>query len=153
MCFLEIEPASVTESHEGMKMKTWRSVNERFVGHDLGSGVWRLSTDTPGGPEVYLAGVEADGAETLSRAGLGAVEIDWRQDGVLLSLASAGTERIVRARHAVIHEPLTRLYERLPLERFDEAARRFWTRIFRLVRIPGGRQLLRLIARRARGAR
>jgi hypothetical protein len=134
-------------------MKTRRSVRGRFTGRDLGSGVWRLSTDTPGGPEIYLAGVETDGAETLSRAGLGIVEIDWRPDGVLLTLTSAGTDRLVRARHALIHEPLARLYESLPLERFDEAARRFWMRIFRLVRIPGGRQLLRLIARRARGAR
>jgi hypothetical protein len=123
------------------------------MGRDLGSGVWRLSTDTPGGPEIYLAGVETDGAETLSRAGLGIVGIDWRPDGVLLTLTSAGTDRLVRARHALIHEPLARLYESLPLERFDEAARRFWMRIFRLVRIPGGRQLLGLIARRARGAR
>lgn len=134
-------------------MKTRRSVNGRFMGRDLGSGVWRLSTDTPGGPEIYLAGVGADGAQMLSRAGLGAVEIDWRSDGVLLTLTSAGADQRVKARHAVIHEPLARLYEGLPLERFDEAARRFWARIFRLVRIPGGRQLLGLIARRARGAR
>jgi hypothetical protein len=134
-------------------MRTRRSLNGRFTGRDLGSGVWRLSTDTPGGPEIYLTGVEAGGAEKLSRAGLGIVGIDWRRDGVLLTLTSAGTDRLVMARHAVIHEPLARLYENLPLERFDEAARRFWTRIFRLVRIPGGGPLLRLIARRARGAR
>jgi hypothetical protein len=136
-----------------MKMKTRHSVKGRYMGRDLGSGVWRLSTDNSGGPEIYLAGVEADGAETLGRAGPGAVEIDWRPDGALLTLTSAGTDRFVKARHAVIHEPLARLYESLPLARFDEAARRFWTRIFRLVRIPGGRQLLGLIARRTRGAR
>jgi hypothetical protein len=135
-----------------MKMKTRRSVNGRFKGRDLGSGVWRLSTDDDG-PEIYLAGVEADGAEMLCRAGLGPLEIDWRPDGVFVALTSAGTERLIRARHAVVHEPLARLYEGLPLERFDAAARRFWARIFRLVRIPGGPQLLKLIARRARGAR
>jgi hypothetical protein len=134
-----------------MKMKTRRSVNGPFMARDLGSGVWRLSTDTPGGPEIHLVGVQAEGVETPSRAA--EVEIDWRPDGVLVTLTSAGTDRRLRARHAVIHEPLARLYERLPLERFDEAARRFWTRIFRLVRIPGGPQLLRLIARRTRGAR
>jgi hypothetical protein len=136
-----------------MKMKTQRSMRGRFMARDLGSGVWRLATDTPGSPEIYLAGVETAGAETLSRAGLDAVEIDWRADGVLLTLTSAGTDRLVRVRHALIHEPLARLYENLPLQRFDPAARRFWMRIFRLVRIPGGRQLLRLIARRARAAR
>jgi len=132
-------------------MKARRSVNGRFMARDLGSGVWRLSTDTPGGPEIHLAGVQEEGADTPSRAA--EVEIDWRPDGVILTLTSADTDRRLRARHAVIHEPLTRLYERLPLERFDEAARRFWMRIFRLVRIPGGSQLLGLIARRARGAR
>ena len=68
-------------------MKTLRSLSGRFTGRDLGSGVWRLSTDTPGGPEIHLAGVEADGAETLSSAGAGAVEIAWRPDGVLLTLS------------------------------------------------------------------
>ena len=104
-------------------MKARRSVNGRFTARDLGSGVWRLSTDTPGGPEIHLGGVQAEGAEALSRAA--EVEIDWRPDGVLLTLTSAGTERHLRARHAVIHEPATRLYERLPLERFDEAAKEF----------------------------
>jgi hypothetical protein len=136
-----------------MKMKTQRSVTGSYLGRDLGCGVWRLSTDNSGGPEIYLAGVEADGAETLSHAGSATVAIDWRPDGVLLTLTSAGTDRLVRARHAVIHEPLARLYESLPLARFDASARRFWARIFRLVRVPGGRQLLGLIARRSRGAR
>ena len=62
-------------------MKTLRSVNGHFTGHDLGSGAWRLSTDIPGGPEIHLAGVVTDAAETLGRAGAGAVEIDWRPDG------------------------------------------------------------------------
>ncbi len=134
-------------------MKTRRSVNGLFMGGDLGSGVWRLSTDVPGGPEIYLAGVDADGAEMLRRSGLGPVEIDWRPDGVFVTLTPARTDRVLRARHAVVHEPLARLYEGLPLERFDAAARRFWARIFRLVRIPGGTPLLKLIARRARGSR
>jgi hypothetical protein len=133
-------------------MKTRRSVNGRFTAGNLGSGVWRLSTDTSGGPEIYLLGVEADGAAMLSRSDLGPVEIDWRPDGVFVTLAPAPPDRLVRARHAVVHEPLARLYEGLPLERFDEAARRFWARIFRLVRIPGGPRLLKLFARRARGA-
>ncbi len=50
-----------------------------------------------------------------------------------------------------IHEPKTRLYDSLPLARFDAAAQRFWKRVFRLIRIPGGRLLLGAIARRRRG--
>ena len=60
------------------------------MARDLGSGLWRLSSDTPGGPEIHLAGVQAEGAETPS--GAAEVEIDWRPDGVLLTLTSAGSE-------------------------------------------------------------
>jgi len=60
---------------------------------------------------------------------------------------------VLKTRNAIIHEPLTRLYEGLPLASFDPAARRFWRRVFRLVRIPGGRHLLRFIARRSRDSR
>jgi hypothetical protein len=38
----------------------------------------------------------------------------------------------------------------LPLVSFDDKARRFWRRVFRLVRIPGGRHLLGVLARRNR---
>jgi hypothetical protein len=39
------------------------------------------------------------------------------------------------------------LYESLPLVSIDANARRFWRRVFRLVRIPGGRFLLKLLTR------
>jgi hypothetical protein len=48
---------------------------------------------------------------------------------------------------AIVHEPLGNLYESLPLASIDANARRFWRRVFRLVRIPGGRYLLRLLTR------
>jgi len=34
-----------------------------------------------------------------------------------------------------------------PLASIDADARRFWHRVFRLVRIPGGRYLLKLLTR------
>jgi hypothetical protein len=52
-----------------------------------------------------------------------------------------------------IHTPKTRLYENLPLASFDRDAQRFWKRVFRLIRIPGGRLLLGAITRRRRGRR
>ena len=55
----------------------------------------------------------------------------------------------VEAASAIVHEPLEHLYERLPLVSIDADARRFWRRVFRLVRIPGGRYLLKVL--RARG--
>jgi hypothetical protein len=40
---------------------------------------------------------------------------------------------------------LGHLYESLPLVSIDADARRFWRRVFRLVRIPGGRFLLKIL--------
>jgi hypothetical protein len=52
---------------------------------------------------------------------------------------------------AIVHQPLARLYDGLPLAEFDSKTRRFWGRVFTLVRIPGGRHLLGVLARRSRG--
>ncbi len=38
------------------------------------------------------------------------------------------------------------LYDSLPLVKFDADARRFWRRVFGLVRIPGGRYLLKFLS-------
>jgi len=54
------------------------------------------------------------------------------------------------ARTATIHEPRPELYQGLPLVVMDDAAKRFWRRVFLLARIPGGRRLLRWIAERSR---
>jgi hypothetical protein len=56
----------------------------------------------------------------------------------------------VCAASAIVHEPLERLYESLPLASIDADARRFWRRVFRLVRIPGGRYLLKVLTRARR---
>jgi hypothetical protein len=47
----------------------------------------------------------------------------------------------------IVHEPLGRMYESLPLAGIDANARRFWRRVFWLVRLPGGRYLLKLLTR------
>jgi hypothetical protein len=80
-----------------------------------------------------------------------AISVDWLKDGALVTLISDAGPHLLRARFAVAHEPLARLYEKLPLMSFDSPARRFWRRVFFLVRIPGGRRLLGLVARRAGG--
>ena len=78
--------------------------------------------------------------------------VERRADGVRLTLSAGGRARLLTADSAVIHEPAKGLYEALPLAGFDAGARRFWKRIFRLMRLPGGRFLLGLFARRARSA-
>jgi hypothetical protein len=62
-------------------------------------------------------------------------------------MTSAEQLRTIRAQSVIVHEPLARLYEALPLVTLDAKARRFWRRVFRLVRIPGGRHLLGALAR------
>jgi hypothetical protein len=78
------------------------------------------------------------------------IVIEWRAETVVLTMTSAEQPRIIKAQSAIVHEPLARLYEALPLASFDANARRFWDRVFRLVRIPGGRYLLGVLARRNR---
>jgi len=134
-----------------MTSNTRRTVCGRFRTRDLGSGAWHLSTGAAAGPEIYLTGAEPMAAEKLRGADASAVAFDWRDDGVLVTLTTAEGSAALKVRNAIIHEPLTNLYAGLPLASFDDAARRFWRRVFRLVRIPGGRYLLGLIARRSRG--
>jgi hypothetical protein len=93
-----------------------------FAAQDLGGGAWRLARRHPEPAEVWLRGVDA-----------GAAEVFASQD--------AGD---------IVHEPLAQLYEGLPLARTDPKSRRFWRRVFWLVRIPGGRLLLAAVARRTR---
>jgi hypothetical protein len=134
-----------------MNGNTRRTVRGRFEVRDLGSGAWHLSTGTAAGPEIYLTGTEPPAAESLRGAVASAVAIDWCDDGVLVALTTAQGTAALQARNALIHEPLSKLYTGLPLASLDDAARRFWRRVFRLVRIPGGRHLLGFIARRSRG--
>jgi hypothetical protein len=136
-----------------MKTHMRRTVRGKFTGRDLGSGAWHLTTGAACGPEIYLTGAEPNAAQALRGANLSAVDVEWGNDEVLLTVIFAESTRSLKVRHAIIHEPLPRLYDGLALESFDTSARRFWRRIFRLVRVPGGRHLLGLIARRARGPR
>jgi len=122
-------------------------------GRTAGLSSWHLATGEPTGPDIYLTGVDAHAAEMLRDGRYGAVDLEWLPDGVRLTLRSSVETRVVQTQGAVLHEPLGRLYEALPLEHLDPAARRFWRRVFRLVRIPGGRHLLKLIARGARASK
>jgi hypothetical protein len=126
-----------------------RTMTGNFRGIDLGAGAWRLTTGIPGGGEVYLGGTDPAAAAVLEAASPGIVTVSWVEDGAVITLESADAIRTVKARTAILHEPLARLYEGLPLVILDDRARRFWRRVFWLVRLPGGRRLLRLIARRS----
>jgi hypothetical protein len=132
-----------------------RNVSGPFTARSLGTGVWHLAEDTPtgtpSGAEIYLQGAGPEASEVLQGASIAMLGVEWHPGGAKLALTVAGGVRYLTIGSAIIHEPKARLYEGLPLASFDTDAKRFWTRVFRLMRIPGGRFLLKFIARRNRG--
>jgi hypothetical protein len=118
---------------------------------------WQLSSGTQGGVEIILRGTDSQARAALTGLRASKALVAWQRDGTRygasVTLTTADGARQIRARTAILHEPVAALYDRLPLVRLDDAARRFWRRVFWLVRIPGGRRLLGLVARRSRGAR
>jgi hypothetical protein len=133
-----------------MKLKMRRNLPGTFVTRDLGEGAWRLSRGDAAPIEVFLRGTEPGAAEVLRLPFVRDIDIEWRRATVVLTMTSAGQPRTVKARSAIVHEPLARLYDALPLASFDANTRRFWRRVFRLVRLPGGRFLLGALARLTR---
>jgi hypothetical protein len=121
-----------------------------FLTRNLGQGRWLLSRGEPEPVEVLVLGA-APPAESSPALEVSDIDIEWRADSVWLKFISEGRPIAVQAQGAIVHEPLPRLYAALPLSRLEERGRRFWRRVFRLVRIPGGRYLLGFLARRTRG--
>jgi hypothetical protein len=128
-----------------------RQLPGTFMTQDLGAGVWRLSQSEPGPIDVFVLGATPPAAEFLRAHSVRDLDIEWRADCALLGAMADGNPETVALPGAIVHEPLPQLYAALPLAGFDERARRFWRRVFRLVRIPGGRHLLGVLARRSRG--
>jgi hypothetical protein len=136
-----------------MKPKMRRKLPGTFLTRDLGEGAWRLSRGEAAPIDVFLRGTESGAAEALRSPFVRDIDIEWLAETVVLTMTSAEQVRTVKAQSAIVHEPLARLYEALPLVSLDAKARRFWRRVFRLVRIPGGRYLLGALARRTRNRR
>jgi hypothetical protein len=127
-----------------------RQLPGTFIPQDLGAGVWRLSRSEPGLVDVFVLGATPEAAQWLRARSLRDLDIEWREDCALLGSSADGNRATVALQGAIVHEPLPQLYAALPLAGLDEQARRFWRRVFRLVRIPGGRHLLGILARRSR---
>jgi hypothetical protein len=128
-----------------------RNLPGTFLARDLGKDSWLLVRTEPAPIDVLLSGVGVGAADAIA-AEVSDIDIEWRAASVLVTLSSAGRRRRIEASGAIVHEPLTSLYATLPLAALDARAHRFWRRVFRLVRIPGGRYLLAALARRDRGA-
>lgn len=136
-----------------MSKKVERALTGSIEAREIADGVWRLSSGSAGGVELMLRGTDAEGRATLANLRASKAVIVWDGAEAVVTLTTPGGPRRVRARTAILHEPKPSLYETLPLVRLDGTARRFWRRVFLLVRIPGGRRLLGLMARRAGGPR
>ena len=134
-----------------MKPKMRCNLSGAFAARELDRGAWRLARGAPAPVEILLDGAQSSDAAVFQAPGLSDIELEWQDSTVLLTLTSAQRRICVKARSAIVHEPLQHLYDVLPLAEFDPEARRFWRWVFRLVRIPGGRYLLDVLARRTRG--
>jgi len=133
-----------------MKPKMRRHLPGKFLARRLGDGAWSLARGGAAPADIFLQGAQSRTASVLQSADLADIDIDWHETAVELTVTAAGRRTTVEGRSAIVHEPLARLYETLPLAALDAKARRFWRRIFWLVRIPGGRRLLGALARRSR---
>jgi hypothetical protein len=130
-----------------MPPKLRRNFSGTFLPQDRGNGTWQLSRPAPHEINVFLRGAEHSAQRSFATGPLLDLGIEWHDEKVLLTFLSEERVASVEAVSAIVHEPLERLYERLPMVSIDADARRFWRRIFRLVRIPGGRYLLKVLAR------
>jgi len=131
-----------------MKVRKQRVIGGPLEREELAPGAWRFRAAD--GTELIVSGAAPAAAEIAACAAVRAARLDWLADGALVTLITDAGPLPVHARAAIIHEPAAGLYETLPLVTLDARARRFWRRVFLLVRIPGGRRLLKLLARRAR---
>jgi hypothetical protein len=133
-----------------MKPKMRRHLPGRFLPREMQDGAWRLARSGPEPIDVFLGGADPQAAEMLRAAEVADIDIEWQTEAVSVTMTSPGGRSTIQARSAIVHQPLARLYEALPLATLDAKARRFWRRVFGLVRIPGGRYLLLAMARRNR---
>lgn len=130
-----------------MSAKLRRSFSGEFVARDRGNDSWHLARRTPHEVGVFLRHAERGAQRSFGTGRLTDLGIEWHAGKVLLTFMSEERVASVEAASVIVHEPLPRLYETLPLVDVDAGARRFWRRVFWLVRIPGGRYLLKVFAR------
>jgi hypothetical protein len=135
-----------------MNPKMRRNFGGEFSAQDLGKNLWRLTQTAPHRIDVIVQGTRHGSSQTSPARAFGTeavtnLGIEWHSDMALLSFLSGERVETVEGANVIVHEPLRHLYDGLPLAEFDQKARTFWSRVFRVVRLPGGRYLLRFFAR------
>lgn len=124
-----------------------RRVTGPFEIVDCGGGGWCLRNPRPPGAAVFVSGAAPPAGSDRCTA----VTIDWRDaHGVALRLDFPLGSIDLEPGSVLVHEPRQGLYDALPLAKFDAETQRFWRRVFAIVRLPGGRFFLGLLARLAR---
>jgi hypothetical protein len=129
-----------------------QTLHGRFRFENLGGGNWRATNLVEPHERLFLHELEPESVEGFDACP--ELSIVWRPGaavGIVLRREGASLE--LRAASAFVHEPRKELYTGLKLPGFSATAQRFWSRIFRLVRLPGGHLLLGWIARRSRSRR
>lgn len=140
-----------SQSPAGM-LERQQTLQGRFRFENLGAGRWRATNLAPPHERLFLHELEPGSVEGFD--GCTELSITWAPGGAVgIVLRRPGGSLELRAASAFLHEPRDGLYAGLQLPGFGAPARRFWSRIFRLVRLPGGRLLLGWIARRSRPRR
>jgi hypothetical protein len=127
-----------------------RNLSGSFLATKTAQGRWRLVRRETPELELYLKGIDAHTVGDFGASPISNIDVEWGNGTATLYWISAARPRAVAAQSAIMHEALPRLYDALPLASFDTKARRFWRRVFFLVRIPGGRRLLHALARHSR---
>src|SRR2546430_10240468 len=130
-----------------MSPKLRRNYSGAFIVQSRGDHAWQLSRAAPHEMTVFLRDAEPGAAHALGIGPICELGIEWHAEKALLTFLAADKVASVEAASVIVHEPLAQLYQSLPLASIDADARRFWHRVFRLVRIPGGRYLLKLLTR------
>ncbi len=126
-----------------------RSLRGKFRLNPLSKDRWRVDNLAPPGESLWLRGIDALAAPAARH--FDRLTVVWQADGrVGLTLGSGAETVTAGASSALLHEPREQLYDSLPLPQYTAQIARFWRRVFRLVRIPGGRLLVGLLARRSR---
>jgi hypothetical protein len=130
-----------------MSVKMRRNYSGAFLVQSRGDDAWQLSRAAPHEMTVFLRDAEPGAAQAFGIGPIVELGIEWQAEKVLLTFLAGVKVASVEAASVIVHEPLAQLYDGLPLASIDADARRFWRRVFRLVRIPGGRYLLKLLTR------
>jgi hypothetical protein len=127
-----------------------RFLTGEFHVEALGVQTWVFANRRQPGQMLLLRRVQAAPPLAAERT-VEAFTVTWTDDRlVTVACSSEGRTWTVTAQAALLHEPVRQIYEQLPLPAFTPPMRRFWRRVFRLVRIPGGRWVIGWLARRSR---